>query len=92
MGERRERVPEPPEAAAESCSAGCSENTDGLDLVVPSSQLCVGAVASREDVRGDGQGGKTLLVNIASGDEGEAEDNSTKAKEEDENETPRLRT
>ena len=59
---------------------------------MPSSQLCVGAFASREDVRGDGLGGKTLSVNIASGDEGEAEDNWAKAKEEDENETPRPRT
>ena len=95
MRARREGVTEPTEAIFESCPAGCKENTDGPDLerfedwVLPSSQLCVSAVERREEFRDDGLGGKTLFVNIASGDEGEgeAEENRAKAKEEDENET-----
>ena len=44
---------------------------------MPSSQLCVCAVESREEVRDDGFGGKTLYVNIASGDEGEVKPRKT---------------
>ena len=58
------------------------------DLVLPSSQSCFDAVESGEETRDDGLEGKTLFVNIGSGDEAEdeAEEEKGKAKKVDGNE------
>ena len=49
-GKKKENgFPEPPEADVESCSAGCSENTDGPDLVVPSSAILAQAIFVQEE-------------------------------------------
>ena len=50
------------------------------DLVLPSSPPCRKDVDSREEARDDGREGKTIFVNIASGDEAEDEAEATQVK------------
>ena len=72
---KRRRLPKLIEAVFESRSTECKEVADGLDferfedLVLPPSQSCFDPVESLEEARDDGREGKTLIANVASGDE-----------------------
>ena len=71
---KKREVTKQTETVFQSCPMECTEKHDRLkDLVLPSSPTCRIDVDSREEARGDGREGKTIYVNIASGDEAEHE-------------------